>query len=383
MAATIHDVQSIEMGRTLFVAVELAAKRWHLAIASGPGDAPRECEIAPGDAVAWEREVARAKARFGLTPDAPVVSCYEAGRDGFWVARWLARAGVRNFVVDSSSIEVPRRGRHPKTDPVDSRSLLRLLMRYAAGERRAWRVVTVPTVETEDRRQLHRAQETLKHDRTRIRNRIGSLLATQGIRLSRTRRPADLRQLRAWDGAQLPPGLQRRLQREIVHLTLVTQQIRSLEAEQRAAVRDQRDEVVKRVAQLQQLRGIALPSAWVFVMEAFSWRRFRNGREIGALSGLAPTPYGSGTSRREQGIGKTGNRRWRTMAVEIAWGWLRYQRDSDLSRWYLKRFADAGPRARRIGVVALARKLLIALWRYLETGVPPSGARLKKLATTA
>lgn len=381
MAATIHNVQSIEMGVTLFVAVELSAARWHLAMASGPGDAPRECDIAAGDAVAWEREVARAKARFGLAADAAVVSCYEAGRDGFWVARWLARGGVRNFVVDSSSIEVPRRGRHPKTDPVDARSLLRLLMRYAAGERRAWRVVTVPSVEAEDRRHLHRALETLKHDRTRLRCRIGSLLATHGIRQARSRRLEDVSRLRGWDGAELPAGLQCRLQREVAHLTLVTQQIRSLEAEQRAAVREQHDEAITRVVQLQQLRGIAVTSAWVFVMEAFSWRRFRNGREIGAMSGLAPTPYRSGSSQREQGIGKTGNRRWRWMAVEIAWGWLRYQRASDLSRWYQRRFADAGPRARRIGLVALARKLLIALWRYLETGVPPSGARLKQLAT--
>jgi transposase len=380
MAATTHSRQSIEMGRTLFVAVELAAKRWHLALASGPGDAPRECDIAPGDAAAWQREIARANARFGLPPDAAVLSCYEAGRDGFWVARWLESQGVANLVVDSSSIEVPRRGRRPKTDPVDARSLLRLLMRYAAGERRVWRVVAVPSVETEDRRHLHRALETLKHDRTRIRNRIQGLLATQGVSMPRTL-PGDLGGLRCWDGAELPLGLSRRLQRELAHLTLVTAQIRSLEAEQRAALRETRDPAVRLVRQLCTLRGVGVTSAWLFVMEAFSWRQFRTTRQIGALSGLAPTPYGSGKSRREQGIGKTGNRRWRTMAIEIAWGWLRYQPASDLSRWYAERFAGAGPRARRIGLVALARKLLIALWRYLETGVPPAGARLKSLST--
>jgi len=376
MATTTRTPQFTEEIPTLYVALELSSKTWHLAMASGPGEAPRERDLPARDREAFQREIRRAKERFGLPPTARVMTCYEAGRDGFWIARWLQTLGVENLVVDSASIEVSRRHRRTKSDKVDARSLLRLLMRYAGGDRAAWRVVAVPSVETEDRRHVHRALETLKHDRTRITNRMRSLLATQGIAIGRTL-PRDLTRLRCWDGAPLPASLQARLERELAHLALIAEQLRRLEREQRAAVRERDDVVVQQVKQLQQLRGIAITSAWLFAVEAFSWRQFRNGREIGALSGLAPTPYQSGSSHREQGIGKSGNRRWRTMAIEIAWAWLRYQPSSDLSRWFARRFAQGGPRARRIGVAAVARKLLIALWRYLQTGVPPAGAVLK------
>jgi transposase len=372
MAATTHTAQSTEGVPTLYVALELSAKTWHLAMASRPGEAPRERDVPARDRAAFERDIARAKERCGLPATARVLTCYEAGRDGFWIARWLQTLAIENVVVDSASIEVPRRGRRPKTDQVDSRSLLRLLMRYAAGDRAVWRVVTVPSGETEDQRHLHRALETLQHDR--------SLLMTQGIATGRAV-PRDLTGLRCWDGAPLPAGLAVRLQRELAHLALIAEQIRSVEREQRAAVRERTDVVVRQVQQLQRLRGVAIKSAWLFAVEAFSWRQCRNGREIAALSGLAPTPYQSGSSHREQGIGKSGNRRWRAMAIEIAWSWLRHQPSSDLSRWFERRFAHGGPRARRIGVAAVARKLLIALWRYLETGVPPAGAVLKCEAT--
>jgi transposase len=381
MATTTRIPQSTEEVPTLYVALELSSKTWHVAMASGLGEAPRERDVPARDRDAFQRELGRAKERFGLPPTARVMTCYEAGRDGFWIARWLQTLEIVNLVVDSASIEVPRR-RRAKTDKVDARSLLRLLMRYAAGDHAAWRVVAVPSVETEDRRHLHRALETLKGDRTRVSNRMRSLLTTQGIAIGRTL-PRDLTKLRCWDGARLPASLQARLERELAHLALITAQLRSLEREQRAAVRERDDVAVRQVKQLQQLRGIAITSAWLFAVEAFSWRQFRNGREIGALSGLAPTPYQSGSSHREQGIGKSGNRRWRTMAIEIAWAWLRYQPSSDLSRWFERRFAHGGPRARRIGVAAVARKLLIALWRYLETGVPPAGAVLKKSDATA
>jgi transposase len=377
MAATIHTTQSTQEFPTLYVALELSSTTWHLAMASGQGAAPRERDLPARDREAFQRELERAKERFGLPATARVLTCYEAGRDGFWIARWLHTLAIENVVVDSASIEVSRRRRRTKSDKVDARSLLRLLMRYAAGDRAVWRVVAVPSVETEDCRHLHRALETLKHDRTRITNRMRGLLATHGVKLGSTL-PRDLTQLRCWDGAPLPSGLAARLTREMAHVALIVEQIRSLEREQRAAVRERNDAIVRQVKHLQQLRGIALTSAWVFVAEAFSWRQFRNGRQIGALSGLAPTPYQSGSSHHEQGIGKSGNRRWRTMAIEIAWSWLRFQPSSDLSRWYARRFAQGGPRARRIGAAAVARKLLIALWRYLETGVPPAGAVLKR-----
>lgn len=373
MATTIRTAESNESVPTLFVALELSAKQWRLAMAAGPGAAPSEGAVAPGDGPAFDRVLARAKGRCGLSADARVVSCYEAGRDGFWVARWLTARGIGNVVVDSASIEVPRRARRVKTDRIDARSLLRLLMRHHAGDRQVWRTVTVPSVETEDRRHLHRGLETLKADRTRLHNRLRGLLMTHGVQAG-PRQVPDLASVRTRAGEPLPPTLLHRLQQLLAHRAFLSQQIRQLEAMQRTALRAAPDRALRQVRQLQQLRGIGRSSAWLFVMEAFGWRDFRNARQIGALSGLAPTPYQSGTSRVEQGIAKSGNRRWRTMAVEIAWGWLRFQRASALSRWYERRFAAGGPRARRIGMVALARKLLVALWRYLQTGIPPAGA---------
>ena len=379
MATTIRNTQSTESVPTLFVGLELSTKTWRLAMAPGAGAAPSEGQMPAGDANAVQRHLARANARFGLPEDARVVSCHEAGRDAFWVTRWLATQGIENLVVDSASIEIPRRARRAKTDRVDARSLLRMLMRHCGGERHVWRIVTVPTVETEDRRHLHRTVDALKADRTRLWNRIRALLMTHGVRTGRVV-PRSLASLRTWAGEPLPPGLSRRLTCELEHAAFITQQIRALESAQREAVKRSDDRVLHQVRQLQELRGIGRTSAWVFVMEAFGWRNFRNGREISALSGLAPTPFQSGETRLEQGITKTGNRRWRTMAVEIAWGWLHFQKDSALSRWYARRFADGGPRARRIGLVAVARKLLVALWRYLETGIPPAGATLRRPA---
>jgi transposase len=376
MTATIQRVESTETVPTMCVAIELSLKQWRLAIAMGLGQAPIECTMPAGDAAAFQRHLLRAKERFGVTTTTKVASCYEAGRDGFWVARWLETAGVENVVVDSASIEVPRRKRRAKTDRVDARGLLRLLIRYRAGDRHVWRVVTVPSVETEDRRHLHRALEAWKADRTRVRNRIRGLLMTHGIGTGRSV-PRDLTRLRTWDGHPLPASLRQRVEHEMEHVAFITKQIRGLEATQRAAVAATNDAVIRQVQQLKQLRGIALTSAWVFVMEGFGWRQFRNARQIGALSGLAPTPYQSGNSRLEQGIAKAGNRRWRTMAVEIAWNWLRFQRGSALTQWYLRRFAEGGPRAKRIGLIALARKLLVALWRYLQTGTVPAGATVR------
>jgi transposase len=376
MAAAIHEMKCSETVATLYLALELSSKKWQLALSTTPAQAPRECTIAAGDGAAFEREVAKAKQRFGLPAEAPVRSCYEAGRDGFWVARWLAVRGVVNVVVDSASIEVPRRARRTKTDRLDARGLLRLLMRASGGERRVWREVSVPSEDVEDRRHVHRALDALKRDRTRVINRIRGLLMTQGVRTGRTL-AREVAQIRRWDGAPLPDTLRQRLELEWAHIAVLTDQIHALEARQRADLRAHSDAAARQVDALQQLRGIGVRSASLFVMEAFSWRRFRNRREIAALSGLAPTPFQSGSRHLEQGISKTGNRRWRAMAIEIAWGWLRFQRRSALAEWYYRRFAAGGPRARRIGVVAVARKLLIALWRYLERGVVPAGAVLK------
>jgi len=329
--------------------------------------------------VAVLRAIGAMKERLGLPPECRVVSCYEAGRAGFWLHRFLVANGVENLVVDSSSIEVSRRRRRAKTDRLDGESLLDLLLRHLAGSRKkVWSVVRVPTVEQEDRRHLHRELMSAKRDRTRVTNRMKGLLANQGLALDLKRDvPAQLAALRQWDGSPLPAGLAARLAREWERVALFTELIERLEAERRELLRAAKDPVVAKAVQLNTLRGIGVNSAWLYVMELFGWRELRNRREVGAIVGLSPTPHDSGYSVRERGMSKAGNRHVRAMAIEIAWGWLRFQPNSELSKWYQRRFGSGSKRVRKIGIVALARKLMIALWRFLETGVVPEGAELK------
>ena len=290
--------------------------------------------------------------------------------------------GIESHVVDAASIEVNRRLRRAKTDRLDASRLLSLLVRFAEGERSVWSVVHVPSPEDEDRRHLHRELLTAKRDRTRIANRIQGLLANQGVRVDwRKPLPAQLSTLRLWDGSSLPAGLCERLGHEWDRLELLNQQIERLERVRREQIREAADPASEKAKRLVALKAIGSNSAWLCVMEFFGWRKFRNRREVGALAGLTPTPYQSGESSREQGIAKSGNRHVRAMAIEIAWGWLRFQPKSQLARWYEEHFGRGSSRLRRIGIVALARKILIALWRYLETGVVPEGAELKSAAT--
>jgi transposase len=362
----------------LFVALELSDKKWKLALSDG--NKKRIVTIAAGDLVTLGEAVAKAKARFGMPGGVPIVSCYEAGRDGFWLHRYLVHCGVANVVVDASSIEVNRRARRAKTDRVDVEQLLRLLIRYHHGEKRVWSVVHVPSVEEEDARRLHRELERLKKERTGHRNRIQALLVSQGVRLQPRHDLLErLEAARLWDGAALPPDLQAEVRREDERLRSVDEQIRALEAEQARRLEAAATPCHQQVAQLMRLRGIGLTSAWVFVMEYFGWRQFHNRKEVAALAGLTPMPYASGDSARDQGISKAGNRRIRSLMIQIAWGWLRYQPHSALSVWFNTRFALGGKRMRRIGIVALARRLLIALWRYVQSGAIPEGASLKPL----
>ena len=364
--------------RCLYLAFELSNRTWKLGFSVGFGQRPRERNIPAGDLEGLRREIERAKRRFALPPEAPVLSCYEAGRDGFWLHRYLESVGVQNLVVDSASIEVNRRQRRAKTDRLDVGKLLRMLMRYHHGEKKVWHVVRVPAVEQEDARHLHRELKALKSERTRHINRIKAMLVAQGVRMEVRRDFLQrLEEIRLWDGSKLPPRLKGRLRREYRRLQLVEEQIAELERERREAIRNSHSPQIKMVRDLLRLRAIGVNSAWLFTMEFFGWRKFRNGKEIGALAGLAPTPAQSGASYREQGIGKAGNRYVRSIAIEIAWAWLRYQPASKLTKWYEARFAHGGSRMRRIGIVAVARKLLIELWRYLETGAIPEGALLK------
>jgi transposase len=382
MTATTHPPQSTG-SQTLFVSLELSKSTWRLTSSLGPGVAPRERRIPAGSEAAFVAELARAKRRFGLPTDAPVRSCYEAGRDAFWVHRWLTRLGVDNVIVESSSIEVPRRARRAKSDRIDGRKLLAMLLRVAGGERGVWKVVHVPSEAAEDRRHLARALQAVKSDRTRTINRIRSLLATQGVTVAGSLQRVDVTRVRGWNDQPLLPGLQRRVARECEQLAHLTTQLRAFEVAQRAAVRGPSEVAAVQARRLRQLKGIGWNGAWLYASEIFSWRAIRNGRELGALAGLVAAPYQSGATQRTPGITKAGNRQWRAMAVELAWGWLRYQPTSALTRWYLARFHAGGPRARRIGIVALARKLLIALWRYLDHGVVPEGAHLKRVHVTA
>jgi transposase len=374
--ATTPKVVNAAVEPVLCVAFELSASEWKMAFSPGLGQQPRHRVVRAADLAKVQEEIARAKARFGLSADARVSSCYEAGREGFWLHRALVELGIENRVVDSASIEVNRRARRAKTDRMDAGKLVGMLLRWESGEKKVFRVVRVPTVEEEDRRQLNRELDTAREDRGRVTNRIKSLLYAQGIRLEKVKDLLALLDPKL--GGALPERLRARLEREWRHVQLLEETIRELEAERRRLLRTAQDAGVECVRKLLHLCAIGVNSAWLFGMEFFSWRQFANRRQIGGLAGLTPTPYQSGSMSREQGICKAGNRWIRGIAIEIAWAWLRYQPESELSRWYRERFGHGGKRLRKIGIVALARKLLIELWKYLQTGTPPAGAVLKQ-----
>ena len=368
-------------GRKLCFSMELGWETWKLGFSSGVGEGVWQTTVRARDRAGLKRAMGRARKRFGLSETCRVVSCYEAGRDGFWLDRWLKSEGIENLVVDSSSLEVKRRARRVKTDRIDAAKLLSMLLRYEGGERGVWSVVRVPTEEQEDARHLHRELRTLKKERTRLINRIKGLLATQGVDRAMNRQGLlqPLEQMRMWDGSPLPEGLRRRVELEVQRHAFVHDQVLACETQVRRMVRGGSEPAVAEVRRLQRLRAVG-PSGAVILVREFGWRRLRNRREVGALAGLTPTPYQSGRMLREGSISRAGNRHVRGVIVDLAWAWLRYQPDSELSQWYQHRFAAGGSRVRRIGIVALARRLLIALWRYWEHGEIPQGAVLKSCA---
>lgn len=368
--------------KSLYIAFELSRRTWKLGLTVGFGQKARERNVRAGDLAGLQEEIQAARKRFGLSRSAPVYSCYEAGRDGFWIHRALEEMGLQNVVVDPSSIEVPRRKRRAKTDRLDVHKLLRLLIRYHLGESKVWSLVRVPSVEEEDNRHLHRELIALKRERTAHINRIKGLLASVGVQLKPRWRllREQLEQVRLWDGSRLPAALHCRLLREYDRFLLLQRQIRELQAERAEILREDRSRAAESARKMMALRGVGVNGAWLLAWELFSWRDLRNRRQIGALSGLTPTPHSSGDSGREQGISKAGNRYVRTLAIEMAWAWLRFQPHSQLSQWYQERFGRGEPRLRRIGIVALARKLLIALWRWSEQDVLPTGAELRAVA---
>jgi len=358
---------------TLYVAFELSQTEWKLALTSGIGVTPVLRTVTSGDLAAVQVVLAESRRRWQVPETAAVVSCYEAGRDGFWIHRALTSIGVANRVVDSASIEVNRRARRVKTDRLDALKLVTMLVRVCQGEARVWSEVHVPSAADEAARQVSRERTALTEEQTRLRNQRRGWLATWGCPLPARRREGWWADVRDWAGAPLPAPVQARLARAEARLALIAAQIGALEQQQAAAVT--KAPAGSALAQLVRLKGIAATSASVLLDEGLVWRAFQNRRQIGGLLGFTPTPYNSGASVREQGISGAGNARLQTLTIELAWNWIRWQPDSALTQWYRAHFGP-GKRARKIGIVAVARKLLIALWRYVTTGVVPTGALL-------
>lgn len=385
MTQTTPRTENLEARKSqdsLLLSFELGKQKWVLTFGTF-GKRTRRVELPAGDLKGLARQIAFTRQALNLNAAAPVVSCYEAGRDGFWLHRALVEMKITSLVVDSSSIKVDRRKRRAKNDRLDGAALLKLLRRHAQGEEGEWRVVVTPSEEEEDGRRLHRELERLKKESTAHGNRIESLLALQGTALKVDASfPQRLDELRLWNGRPLPPELAGELKREHERLVFVRAQIRALNREQdqrlkaAQAAGEQAPAALKKVLALKTLKGVAR-SAWTLGMEFFGWRAFRNGKQVGGAAGLTPTPYSSGDSEREQGIGKAGNKRVRTLMVELGWCWLRYQPKSKITRWFQKRFGPGTKRMRRVGIVAVARKVLVALWRYVEFGEVPEGAQLK------
>ena len=315
--------------------------------------------------------------KLGSMPE--VVSCYEAGYDGFWLHRLLEAAGIRNFVFDAASIAVEQRARRTKTDQIDGELLLRTLMAHLRGEPRVVRIVRVPSVEAEDARRASRERDRLITEQTAHTNRIKALLRLQGMAVGNPRRGdwlAWLQRQRDRQGQSLSPQLLAEVTREHARLMLVRQQLAALEQAQAARTLSLPAPMAERQDRLLRIKAIGTTFGATLVNELF-YKNFRNRREVASYCGLTPSPWKSGSIDREQGISKAGNHRARHKAIELAWLWLRHQPDSALSQWFRTRTASAGKRAKRIAIVALARKLIVALWRYLTTGLVPEQATMK------
>ena len=379
---SLHAEMHIETPRCLF-AIELSKKSWVIGFVTPLSSKISRRILSGGD---WkgllkliEEVQTRVSRETGRTVEA--MSCYEAGYDGFWLHRLLEAHGIRNYVIDPASLQMDRRARSVKTDRIDTERLLRSLMAYLRGEPKVWSVVRAPSVAEEDARRLHRERDRLISERVRHVNRIKGLCALHGIYDYQPLRPqamARLEQLRTAQGASLPPRLKAEIKRELQRLELVVEMIATLEAERDAIVEDEASTHInaKKIRDLHKLKAIGPEFAAVLVGEIFH-RTFNNRRQLASYVGYAPSPFQSGNVARDQGISKAGNCKGRTTGIELAWLWLRYQPGSDLSVWFRTRVGDTKGRIRRIAIVALARKLLVALWRYLETGLVPRGAVFK------
>jgi len=367
------------------LAIELSKKSWIIAVNTPLSDKISRYTLKPCDWKGLLELIARIRARVAreLKKRVEVISCYEAGYDGFWLHRLLSARGVVNHVIDAASLQVDRRARRNKTDGVDVAQLLRSLMAYLRGEPKVWSIIRVPSIAEEDDRRLHRERGRLRNERNQHVSRIKGLLALQGIYdfepMHRERIPR-LERLCTADGRKLPSRLKAEIVRELQRLELILGMIKTIEAERDAiasAVKSQSEHTnAKKIQDLVKIRSIGPESATTLVGEVF-YRSFDNRKQLGNYVGLTPSHFQSGPTCRDQGISKAGNAKARTTIVELAWLWLRHQPASSLSVWFQKRVGNVRGRIRRITIVAMARKLLVALWRYLEAGVVPEGATLK------
>ncbi len=367
----------------IFVSIELSKKAWLIGIHTPLADKVGLHKLEAGDSAALLALIRRITKKVERTMSGPVkvLSCYEAGYDGFWLHRALAEAGIINHVIDPASLQVNRRARRAKTDRIDAMGMLRALMAFDRGEDQVFSVVQVPSIEKEDARRVHRERQRLIKERIQHVNRIKALLATQGIYdyepLRRHRRER-FEALTTAMGTPIPYHLRNEIMRHLQRLELVLEMIRAVETQRDAVIEAEpaANDSSRKMQQLITLRAIGPQFATVLVGEVFH-KHFANRRQVASYAGLVPSPFNSGSVVREQGISKAGNPRARTTMIEMAWIWLRYQPHSALSRWFHERVGTGTGRVRRITIVALARKLLVALWRFLETGLVPDGAELK------
>ena len=367
----------------IFLALELSRSSWLVASHTPAADKISRHKLAAGDIDGLLALIERLRTRVEQKTGQPVqvISCYEAGYDGFWLDRKLKAEGVINHVMDPASIQVDRRARRVKTDAVDADALLRALMAFCRGEKKVCSMVRVPTRDEEDAKRLSREREQLIKERVRHVNRIKGLCATQGIydyQPLKANRLERLDELRTGDGNPLPDRLRNEIRRQLERLKLLLELIGTVEAERDAVVKADKpaSEADRRIRALAKLKGIGPEIATVLYNEVF-YRQFANRRDVAAYVGLTPSLFASGDLRHDQGISKAGNPRARATMVELAWLWVRHQSGSDLTGWFLSRVSGIKGRIKRIAIVALARKVLVALWRYLETGLVPTGAMLK------
>lgn len=377
----------MSFGNIIHIAIELSVSSWLVAVRTPGSEKARLHRIEGGDSAALLALIsavrARESAKSGQT-GIGVACCFEAGRDGFWLHRLLTAHGVDAYVLEPTSILVNRRARRAKTDRLDAEGMLRVLAAWLGGDRQVCSIVRVPTPEEEDAKRPHRERERLVHEKQRIENTIEALLFTQGIRGRPSLRSweRDVEALQTADGRPLPPLLRAEIDRLRRRLVLALEQIREVEAERtaRQAVASD-DRIVQKISALQRVRGIGENFSAVLVREVL-YRPFANRRQLASYVGIAPMPYQSGGMDRDRHIGRAGNPRARTTLIQLAWLWLRYQPGSALAAWFRERVGTLQGRTRRIAIVAMARKLLIALWRYVETGLLPDGVEIRAQADT-